>query len=82
MRRIHLQESFPTPSSVQIKVDGVLDIEALQILEELCLRHMGEQRDIYLDLNGVIHLGREARRFLKTILPQVKRISLPSSQLL
>ena len=82
MAKVHVQESFPTASSVKIKVDGVLDIEALKLIEQLWLHHIERKLDIYLDLNDVVHLGQEARHFLKGILPHVKKISLPPGQLL
>ncbi|RJX28414.1 MAG: hypothetical protein C4525_16820 [Desulfarculus sp.] len=77
MATIYLQESFPDPGTVRIQVEGVLDTEALQVLEEVCGRHLGHRR-IRLEMGGVTHLSREARQFLKRILPQVQDISLSS----
>lgn len=77
MAIIHLQESFPDPSTVRIRVKGVLDTEALQVLKEVCGRHLGRRR-VWLEMEGVTLLSREARQFLKQIQPQVQDISLSS----
>ncbi|MEW5913541.1 MAG: hypothetical protein AB1814_13355 [Thermodesulfobacteriota bacterium] len=77
MAIIHLQESFPDSSTVRIRVEGVLDPEALQVLEEVCGRHLG-LRLVWLEMEGVTHLSREARQFLKRIQPQVQDIRLSS----
>jgi hypothetical protein len=64
---IYIKETFPDERSVSIQVDGVLDSESVGLLSEVCEHHLDGKKQIRLKLEGLSHISREGRNFLKEI---------------
>ena len=63
--------------AIAIVVDGVLDQGTIPILRGVCDRHLHEERKVLLNLEGVVHITREGRRFLHGIHDRVSIVNLP-----
>ena len=74
---IHIKEDFLDKNTIAIVVDGVLDQGTIPILRGVCDRHLYEQRKVHLNLEGVVHITREGRRFLHGIHEKVSIANLP-----
>jgi hypothetical protein len=64
---IYIKETFPDEDSVSIHVDGILDVETIPALQEVCNRYLNEERKIMLYVEGIIHISREGKEFLHQI---------------
>jgi anti-anti-sigma regulatory factor len=64
---IYIKEIFHDEHSVSIQVDGVLDAEAVNLLSDVCEHHVEGQKTILLNLEGLSHISREGRNFLKEV---------------
>ncbi len=64
---IYIKEIFPHKDSVVIQVDGILDDESIEILKEVCQRHLESKKKIELNLQGLMYIFREGRDFLREI---------------
>lgn len=74
---IRIKEIFPDKHSIEVKVDGILDRDSLSVFEEICRRHLRENRRIWLNFEGLIHISREAREFLREIQDRIIGIRVP-----
>jgi ABC-type transporter Mla MlaB component len=74
---IRIRETFPEVNATAIGVDGRLDRESLPILKTVCLRHLKKKRKITLHLEGLSHIDKEARGFLKEIQEELTLEGLP-----
>ncbi|UCH08454.1 MAG: hypothetical protein JSV55_05645 [Deltaproteobacteria bacterium] len=74
---IHIKEDFLDGNTIAIVVDGVLDQGTIPILRGVCDRHLHEERKVLLNLEGVVHITREGRRFLHGIHDRVSIANLP-----
>jgi transcription elongation factor GreA-like protein len=74
---IHIKEDFLDTNTIAVIVDGVLDQGTISILEGICDRHLHEKRKVILNLEGVVHVTREGRRFLHGIHEKVSIANLP-----
>lgn len=54
-----------------IRIDGVLDTESIPIVQEVCQRHLGVGRRVLLEVDGLLHISRDGREFLRQIQDQV-----------
>lgn len=79
MAFIRIKEIFPDNHSVKIHVDGVLDHNSLPILVDVCTHHLQFNRNIWLDLNGVTHISREARDFLRKIRSKILGLTISAN---
>ncbi len=61
---IYIKESFPNSDSVTIEVDGILDHESITALQEICDRHLKDEKRVTLHLGKLIHISREGNEFL------------------
>lgn len=71
MSTIHVREVFEDDVSVVIRIDGILDAESIPIVEEVCHRHLGLGRRVLLGVEGLLHISRDGREFLRQIQDQV-----------
>jgi hypothetical protein len=62
---IYIKELFPNNESVLIKVDGVLDKEAIPNLKDVFIYHLEEEKMISVDLTKLLHISREGKAFLQ-----------------
>ena len=74
---IHINEKDSGSDSVLLGVDGVLDQRSVPVLEEVCHRHLKEEKEIVLDLEGLLHITREGRKFLREMEDRVGIVNLP-----
>jgi len=62
---IYIKETFPQENDVEISPEGILDSESIQILRDVCDGHLQWGKKILLNLQGLIHISREGRDFLR-----------------
>jgi hypothetical protein len=74
---IYIKEVVPGDQTVVIKVDGVLDSESIPILKSVCDRHLTGGKKILLHLEGLLHISREGKDFLREIPEKIAIINLP-----
>jgi len=60
---IYIKENYLGNKTVVIQVDGILDRESIPILRNIFTDHLGEK--VSLDLQGLLHISREGRTFLR-----------------
>jgi len=63
---------------VAIHVDGILELESIPILENICEQHWQRGKKVQLDLKGLIHVSREGNNFLQNIQNKVTFVNPPS----
>lgn len=74
---IYIKEESCADHVVRIRVDGILDCEAIPVLEDVCRRRLKEKKRIQLCLRGLVHASREGRDFLNRIKTRIAIIDLP-----
>ncbi len=74
---IHVKENLLDKNTVNIDVSGVLDQTTVPVLKEVCDRHNDKAQLILVNLEGVIHVTREGRRFLQGLNRRINIINLP-----
>jgi len=74
---IHIKEDFLDKDTIAIVVDGVLDQATIPILGGVCDRHLQNERKVLLNLEGVVHITREGRRFLHGMREKLNIANLP-----
>ncbi len=74
---LRIDENILEKNAVAIKVDGVLDQDAILILKNVCDRYLNEKKDVFLNLEGLVHISREGRNFIRDIQPSVSIANLP-----
>jgi len=74
---IHINEKHSGWHTVLLGVDGVLDQQSVPVLEEVCHRHLRGEKEIVLDLGGLLHITREGRKFLQEIEDRVGVVNAP-----
>ena len=67
MSMIRIEEIVKADGSVEIKVDGVLNRKSLNLLDKVCRLYLSKERKIVLNLNGMVHITREGRNYLRGI---------------
>jgi hypothetical protein len=78
MVMIRIEEIVRADGSVEIKVDGVLNRKSLNLLDNVCRLYLSKKRNIVLNLNGMIHITREGRNYLRGIKNVVSFTESPS----
>ena len=74
---IYIHETFSNQDTVTLGVEGSIDRESLPSLEEICHWHLKKNRNVSLDLKGLMHINSQGRHFLRSIKAQVTFVSLP-----
>jgi len=74
---IHIDEIHSSRDTVFLGVDGVLDQWSVPVLGEVCRRHLRDEKEILFDLEGVLHITREGRKFLQEIEDRVGIVNAP-----
>ena len=77
MSLIRIEEFVRADGSVEIKVDGVLNRKSLTLLDKVCRLYLDKERSIVLNLDGMIHITREGRNYLKGIKNFVSFTDIP-----
>ncbi|MBU2552653.1 MAG: STAS domain-containing protein [Proteobacteria bacterium] len=79
---IHIQTHYPDHESIVIRVDGVIDAEGLEVLKEVCQRHLDGRRRVALDLDGLVQANREGVAFLREVVKRARILNSPDFILL
>ena len=79
---IHIEETILDQNTIAIKLAGVLDQNAVPVIQSVFDRYLESFRAIHLDLDGLIHITREGRNFLNEIKYDVRLTHLPEFMLL
>ena len=74
---IHIEEKTVDRDTIAVEVGGVLDQEAIPLLQDVCDRYLREEKKVLLDLEGVVHIARAGRVFLHEIHKKVTIGNLP-----
>ena len=74
---IHIEETILDPNTITIKMEGVLDLTALPVIQGVFERCLKGHLAIQLDLGGLTHITREGRNFLNEIKQNVNLVHLP-----
>ena len=61
----YINESHNEPDIVSINVDGILDGNSIQTLLEIMNRNLDNDKQVILDLGGIMHVDRKARETLR-----------------
>jgi glycerol-3-phosphate responsive antiterminator len=64
---IYIKESLQNDHSIKIQVDGILDEETMPILKNVFERHREAGNKVFLHIDGLIHITREGKNFLKEL---------------
>ena len=78
MASIHIREIRLDNSHVRLEVDGVLHLESVSILRQVCENYLVNGKKLALDLAGLTHVTREGRNYLGEIRQEVTLVNLPS----
>jgi hypothetical protein len=74
---IHIEETIIDPNTITIKLEGVLDLTALPVIQGVFDRCLKRYLAIHLDLGGLTHITREGRKYLNEIRQNVSLKHLP-----
>lgn len=74
---IHIEETILDPNTITIKLEGVLDLAALPVIQDVFERCLKRHLSIHLDLGGLTHITREGRKYLDGIRQNVSLKHLP-----
>jgi hypothetical protein len=74
---LRIDENILEQDVVAIKVDGVLDQDAILILKNVCDRYLKEKKNVFLNLEGLVHISREGRNFIRDLQPNVNIENIP-----
>ena len=77
MSLIRIEEFVRADGSVEIKVDGVLNRNSLNLFDKVCRLYLNKECNIVLNLDGMIHITREGRNYLKEIKNSVSFTDIP-----
>jgi anti-anti-sigma regulatory factor len=74
---IHIEETILDPNTITIKLEGVLDLTAVPVIQGVFERCLKRQLAVHLDLGGLTHITREGRKYLNGIRQNVSLKHLP-----
>jgi hypothetical protein len=74
---IYIKEEHFGDHLVRLQADGILDCESIPVLDNVCQRHLKEKKEVQLCLQGLVHISREGRDFLKRIKTRIAIIDPP-----
>ncbi len=85
---IHIEESYPTPQTVTVLIEGKLDRVTLPTLQEVCQRHFDSKpkRAVTIEIRSLSGISIEGKNYLRRIqdevclknIPEVLRMELAS----
>jgi hypothetical protein len=74
---IHVQQISVGEHDILIKVGGVLDVETVEVLNDVCSINLAKGNKVTVDFDSVLHITREGRRFVQEMTSRVHVKSLP-----
>jgi len=75
---IYISESNNGKSGVTVRVEGSLKSESLPVFEEVYTKHIEAEKQVAVDLDGIMGVDRTAKAFLKKIKHSVEFIDMPA----
>jgi len=64
---IYIREELINHDTIGMWVDGILDMESLPVMRDVCAHHLENHRKVIIYLQGVLHITQEGRDFLQKI---------------
>lgn len=64
---IHIEQTSLSEHNVMIKVGGVLDQDAVEVLKDVCNSNLARGNRVTVDFHSILHITREGRSFVKSI---------------
>ena len=74
---IHIEEKILDPNTIAVKLEGVLDLPAIPVIQGVFERCLKKHLAMHLDLEGLTHITREGREYLNGIKHRVNLSHLP-----
>lgn len=74
---IYIKETFVDDRTILMTVDGVLDEDAADVLSHTCQNRLHTEYRIVLNLEGLVHITREGRSFLRRVQDSIRIENLP-----
>ena len=76
---IHIEESYPHPETVVIKVDGKIDRHTIPTLQEVCQRHFDAipALEITFEILRLDSISLEGKNYLREIQDRVSFRNIP-----
>lgn len=79
---IRVKETFLDQFAVEICLDGILDDEAVPLVEDVCQNHMERKKRVVLNLGGLLYINRAGRNFLSGMKNRVSIVNQPDFMVL
>ncbi|MFH1114897.1 MAG: hypothetical protein V1792_13380 [Pseudomonadota bacterium] len=74
---IYVKQERLDEDAILIDVSGVLDEDAVPVLQDVCRRHLDRGRKVAVNLEGITHITREGRSFIQDIRNSVELVHVP-----
>jgi len=74
---IHIKEKTLNDQWVEISLDGILDEEAVPVVEEVCRNYLSWNKQVQLNLGGLLHVSRDGRDLLFSLNELVSIVNPP-----
>ena len=74
---IYVKEKFISENTIGLWLDGILDLDSLPILKDVCNHHLENHKTIMMHLGGLLHISREGKDFLQDIQKKVRVVDPP-----
>lgn len=73
---IHIKETFPDEHTVIVQIDGRLDKETLETLENVFRRYSKGSKKMIFSLNGLMSISKEGCHFFESIKDRVSLVGM------
>jgi len=74
---IHVKENIVDKLAVEIRLDGILDDDAVPLVADVCRNHLDSKEKVVLNLEGLLHISRAGRTFLSEMRGRISIINPP-----
>lgn len=74
---IYVKEKFINENTIGIWLDGILDLDSIPILKDVCTHHLENNKSVMMYLGGLLHITREGKDFLQDIQKKVSVVDPP-----
>lgn len=74
---IHIREKNLDDRWVEIDLDGILDEEAVPVVKEVCRNYLSLNKQVRLNLAGLLHVSRDGRDLLYSLNELVSIVNPP-----
>lgn len=64
------------PKTTVLRLEGRLDRRSLPILAKVCEKNLKKEETVILNMEGIDHISKEGRDYLKSIKSRVQFVSL------